>query len=155
MGKLDPVGKSGEESSSIVGGWSGKLLWEAYVPGVWYGAKVEHDEAKIQSSWVDNKKEKLVIQNANPPRCTEFRAKLFSHYSCFGLTLHLTFANITMFAFIKFYIKVMDGSFPRIFLAPRHLNREETKSMPCEKNKTTIHAFCDIKASLESLRRFK
>ena len=55
MGKLDPVGKGREES-----GWGGQMLWEAYVPGIWYGAKVEHDEAKIQSSWVDNKREKLV-----------------------------------------------------------------------------------------------
>ena len=29
MGKLDPVGKAGEESGSIVGGWGGQLLWEA------------------------------------------------------------------------------------------------------------------------------
>ena len=57
MGKLDPVGKGGKESGSIVGGWGGQLLWEAYVPGVWYGTKVEYDEVKIQSSWVDNKKE--------------------------------------------------------------------------------------------------
>ena len=28
------------------------------MPGVWYGTKVEYDEVKIQSSWVDNKKEK-------------------------------------------------------------------------------------------------
>ena len=60
MGKLDPVGKGGEESGSIVGGWGGQLLWEAYVPEVWYGAKYEYNEAKTQSSWVDNKKEKLV-----------------------------------------------------------------------------------------------
>ena len=61
MGKLDPVGEGGGESGSIVGGWGVQLLWEAYVPGVWYGAKVEYDLAKIQSSWVDNKrKEKLV-----------------------------------------------------------------------------------------------
>ena len=60
MGKLDPVGEGGEESGSIVGGWGGQLLWEAYVPEVWYGAKYEYNEAKTQSSWVDNKKEKLV-----------------------------------------------------------------------------------------------
>ena len=60
MGKLDPVWKSGEESGGIVGGWGGQLLWEAYVPGVCYGAKVEYDVAKTQSSWVDNKKEKIV-----------------------------------------------------------------------------------------------
>ena len=41
MGKLDPVGEGGEESGSIVGGWGGQLLWEAYVPGIWYEAKVE------------------------------------------------------------------------------------------------------------------
>ena len=60
MGKLDPVWKGGEESGGIVGEWGGQLLWEAYVPGVWYGVKVEYNEAKTQSSWVDNKKEKLV-----------------------------------------------------------------------------------------------
>ena len=61
MGKLDAVGEGGEESGSIVGGWGGQLLWEAYVPGVWCVAKVEYDLAKTQSSWVDNKKkEKLV-----------------------------------------------------------------------------------------------
>ena len=60
MGQLDPVGEGGEESSGIVGGWGGQLLWEAYVPGVCYGAKVEYDVAKTQSSWVDNKKEKIV-----------------------------------------------------------------------------------------------
>ena len=26
-------------------------MWETYVPGVWYGAKVEYDMAKTQSSW--------------------------------------------------------------------------------------------------------
>ena len=41
MGKLDPVGEGGEESGSIVGGWGGQLLWEAYVPGIWYEAKIE------------------------------------------------------------------------------------------------------------------
>ena len=60
MVKLDPVGKGREESGSIVGGWVGQLLWEVYVPGAWYGAKVEYDEAKTQSSWFDYKKEKLV-----------------------------------------------------------------------------------------------
>ena len=40
MGKLDAVGEGAEESGSIVGGWGGQLLWEADVPGVWYGAKV-------------------------------------------------------------------------------------------------------------------
>ena len=56
MGKLDPVRESGEKSGSIVSGWDGQLLWEAYVPGIWYGAKVEYNLAKTQSSWVDNKK---------------------------------------------------------------------------------------------------
>ena len=51
MGKLDPVGEGGEESGIIVGRWGGQLLWETYVPGVWYGAKVEYDLAKTQSSW--------------------------------------------------------------------------------------------------------
>ena len=60
MGKLDPVGEGGEESGSIIGGWGGQLLWEVYVPGVLYGAKVECDLAKTQNSWVDNKEEKLV-----------------------------------------------------------------------------------------------
>ena len=41
MGKLDPVGEGRGESGSILGGWGVQLLWEAYVPGVWYGAKVE------------------------------------------------------------------------------------------------------------------
>ena len=50
MGKFGPVGESGEGSGSIVGGWGGQFLWEAYVPGVWYGAKVEYDLAKTQSS---------------------------------------------------------------------------------------------------------
>ena len=58
MGKLDPVGEGGEESGSMVGRWGGQLLWQAYVSGIWYGAKVEYDEAKTQSSWVDNKKSK-------------------------------------------------------------------------------------------------
>ena len=60
MEKLDPVGEGGEESGSIIGGWGGQLLWEAYVPGVLYGAQVEYDPAKTQNSWVDNKEEKLV-----------------------------------------------------------------------------------------------
>ena len=30
------------------------------MPGVWYGVKVEYNEAKTQSYWVDDKKEKLV-----------------------------------------------------------------------------------------------
>ena len=30
------------------------------MPGVWYGAKIEYDLAKIQSSWVDSKEEKFV-----------------------------------------------------------------------------------------------
>ena len=51
MGKLDPVGEGGEESGIIVGRWGGQLLWETYVPGVWYGAKVEYGLAKTQSSW--------------------------------------------------------------------------------------------------------
>ena len=51
MGKLDPVEEGGEESGIIVGRWGGQLLWETYVPGVWYGAKVEYDLAKTQSSW--------------------------------------------------------------------------------------------------------
>ena len=60
MGKPDPVGKGGEQSGSIVGGWGGQLLWEGYMPWVSYGAKVEYEEAKIQCSWVDIKNEKLV-----------------------------------------------------------------------------------------------
>ena len=67
MGKLDPVGEGrggGGRSGSIVGRWGVQLLWEAYLPGVWYGAKVEYDLAKIRSSWVDNKrKEKLVYMS--------------------------------------------------------------------------------------------
>ena len=59
MGKLDPVGDGGEESGSIIGGWGGQLLWEAYMPGVLYGTKVEYDLAKTQNSWVDNEEEKL------------------------------------------------------------------------------------------------
>ena len=35
-------------------------MWEAYVPGFFYGANVEYDLAKTQNSWVDNKEEKLV-----------------------------------------------------------------------------------------------
>ena len=50
MGKLDAVDDGGVESGSIVGGRGEQLLWEAYVPGVWYGAKVECDLAKTQSS---------------------------------------------------------------------------------------------------------
>ena len=49
MGKLDPVGEGGEESGSIVGGWGGQLLWEAYVPGIWYEAKVEFIHSFIHS----------------------------------------------------------------------------------------------------------
>ena len=60
MGKLDPVGEGVEESGSIVGVWSGQLLWEAYVPAVWYGVKVEHDLAKTQSSWSE-----LIIKKEN------------------------------------------------------------------------------------------
>ena len=60
MGKMNPVGEDGEGSGSIVVGWGGQLLWEAYVPGVWYGAKVGYDLAKSQNSWVENKEEKLV-----------------------------------------------------------------------------------------------
>ena len=61
MGKQDPVGEGGKESGSVVGGWYGQFLWEAYMSGVWHGAKVKYDLAKTQSSWVDNKKkEKLV-----------------------------------------------------------------------------------------------
>ena len=60
MGKLDPVGEGGEESGSIIGGWGEQLLWEAYMPGVLYGAKVEYNPAKTQNSWVDNKEVKLV-----------------------------------------------------------------------------------------------
>ena len=58
MGKFGPVGESGEGRGSIVGGGGGQFLWEAYVPGVWYGAKVEYDLAKTQSSWVGNKNKK-------------------------------------------------------------------------------------------------
>ena len=61
MGKLNPVGVDGEENGSIVSGWCGKLLWEAYVPGVWYGEKFEYDLAKTQSSWIDNKKKSGVF----------------------------------------------------------------------------------------------
>ena len=43
-----------------MGGVGRQLMWEAYVPGVWYGVKVEYNEAKTQSYWVDDKKEKLV-----------------------------------------------------------------------------------------------
>ena len=50
MGTLDAVEESGKESGNIIGGWGEQLLWEAYVPGVWYGAKVEYDLAKTQSS---------------------------------------------------------------------------------------------------------
>ena len=60
MGKMNPVGEDGEGSGSIVVGWGGQLLWEAYVLGVWYGAKVGYDLAKSQNSWVENKEEKLV-----------------------------------------------------------------------------------------------
>ena len=59
MMKLDPVGEGGEESGSIIGGWGGQLLWEAYVPEVLYGTKAEYDLAKTQNSWVDNEEEKL------------------------------------------------------------------------------------------------
>ena len=60
-GEVGSCRRGGEESGSIVGGWGGQLLWEAYASGIWYGAKVEYDLAKTQSSWVDNKKrEKLV-----------------------------------------------------------------------------------------------
>ena len=45
------MGEGGEESGIIVGRWGGQLLRETYVPGVWYGAKVEYDLAKTQSSW--------------------------------------------------------------------------------------------------------
>ena len=48
---LDPVGEGGEESSGMVGGWGGQLLWETCVFGVWCGARIEYDMAKIQSSW--------------------------------------------------------------------------------------------------------
>ena len=61
MGKLNPVGVDGEENGSIVGGWGGQLLWEACVPGVWYGEKVEYDLAKTQISWIDNKKRSSVF----------------------------------------------------------------------------------------------
>ena len=50
MRKLDPVGEGGEDSGSIVGGWGGQLLWQAYVPEVWHEAKVEYDVAKPRSS---------------------------------------------------------------------------------------------------------
>ena len=52
MGKLDPVGEDVEESGIIVGRWGGQLLWESYMPCAWYGAKVEYDPAKAQSSWL-------------------------------------------------------------------------------------------------------
>ena len=64
MGKLDSVGEGGEESGIIVGRWGGHMLWETYVPGVWYGEKVEYDLAKTQSSWPETiikKKKNLFI----------------------------------------------------------------------------------------------
>ena len=64
MGKLNPVGVDGEENGSIVGGGRGgrgQLLWEACVPGVWYGEKVEYDLAKTQISWIDNEKRSSVF----------------------------------------------------------------------------------------------
>ena len=45
------MGESDKESSSMVGGWDGKLLQEACVFEVWCGARVECDLTKIQSSW--------------------------------------------------------------------------------------------------------
>ena len=60
IGKLDPVGEGGEEIDSIIGGCGGQLLWEAYLPGVLYGTKVEYDLAEAQNSWVYNKEEKRV-----------------------------------------------------------------------------------------------
>ena len=51
MGKLDFMGVGGEESGIIVGRWGGQLLWETYVPGTWYGAKVEYNLTQTQSSW--------------------------------------------------------------------------------------------------------
>ena len=59
-GELDPVRQGGEENGSIIGGWGGQLLWEAYVPGVLYGAKVKYDLAKTQNSRVNNEEEELV-----------------------------------------------------------------------------------------------
>ena len=44
----------------MIGGWGGQLLWEAYLPGVLYGTKVEYDLAEAQNSWVYNKEEKRV-----------------------------------------------------------------------------------------------
>ena len=61
MGKLNPVGVDGEENGSIVSRLGGELLWEAYVPGVWYGENVEYDLAKAQSSWIDNRKKSGVF----------------------------------------------------------------------------------------------
>ena len=61
------MGEGGEESGIIVGRWGGQLLWETYVPGIWYGAKVEYDLAKTMYvcmyvckflACVDNKKRK-------------------------------------------------------------------------------------------------
>ena len=46
MGKLNPVGVDGEENGSIGSRLGEELLWKAYVPGVWYGEKVEYDLAK-------------------------------------------------------------------------------------------------------------
>ena len=63
MEKLDRVGDGGEESGIILGRWVGQLLWDTYVPEVWYGAKVENDLAKTQSSspgLIIKKREKLV-----------------------------------------------------------------------------------------------
>ena len=58
------MGEGGEESGIIVGRWGGQLLWETYVPGVWYGAKVEYDPSKTQSSWhgfIIKKRKNLLI----------------------------------------------------------------------------------------------
>ena len=60
MGKLDPVREGGEVSGSIIGEWGGQLLWEAYVPGVLHGVKIEYNLAKTQNSWVNNEEEELV-----------------------------------------------------------------------------------------------
>ena len=39
------------ERRAVVDGWGRQVLWKACVFGVWCGARVENDLAKIQSSW--------------------------------------------------------------------------------------------------------
>ena len=61
---LDPVEEGGKESSGMVGGWVGQLLQETCVFGVWCGARVKHDLAKIQSPWPG-----LIIRKVNTCLC--------------------------------------------------------------------------------------